>query len=47
MLTGRDHLRLQSTLQGIPATRKPRSQELLDRVGPSEAADVSAATPAG
>ena len=40
MLTGRDHLRLQSTLQGISrAERKPRSQELLDRVGLSEAAD--------
>jgi ABC-2 type transport system ATP-binding protein len=40
MLTGRDHLRLQSTLQGISrADRKPRSQELLDRVGLSEAAD--------
>jgi len=34
MLTGRDHLRLQSTLQGLSrAERKPRSQELLDRVG--------------
>jgi len=40
MLTGRDHLRLQSTLQGLSrAERKPRSQELLDRVGLSEAAD--------
>jgi ABC-2 type transport system ATP-binding protein len=40
MLTGRDHLRLQSTLQGMPrAERKPRSAELLDRVGLSEAAD--------
>jgi ABC-2 type transport system ATP-binding protein len=40
MLTGRDHLRLQSTLQGIPrAERKPRSNELLERVGLSEAAD--------
>ena len=40
MLTGRDHLRLQSTLQGIPrAERKARAQELLDRVGLSEAAD--------
>jgi len=40
MLTGRDHLRLQSTLQGISrADRKSRSQELLDRVGLSEAAD--------
>jgi ABC-2 type transport system ATP-binding protein len=40
MLTGRDHLRLQATLQGISrAERKPRAQELLDRVGLSEAAD--------
>ena len=34
MLTGRDHLRLQSTLQGISrAERKPRANELLERVG--------------
>ena len=34
MLTGRDHLRLQATLQGISrAERKPRAQELLERVG--------------
>jgi ABC-2 type transport system ATP-binding protein len=40
MLTGRDHLRLQATLQGISrADRKRRAQELLDRVGLSEAAD--------
>jgi ABC-2 type transport system ATP-binding protein len=40
MLTGRDHLRLQSTLQGIPrAQRKLRATELLERVGLSEAAD--------
>jgi len=40
MLTGRDHLRLQSTLQGIPRVeRKPRANELLERVGLSEAAD--------
>jgi ABC-2 type transport system ATP-binding protein len=40
MLTGRDHLRLQATLQGISrADRKVRAQELLDRVGLSEAAD--------
>jgi ABC-2 type transport system ATP-binding protein len=40
MLTGRDHLRLQSTLQGIArAERKVRSNELLERVGLSEAAD--------
>jgi ABC-2 type transport system ATP-binding protein len=40
MLTGRDHLRLQATLQGIArADRKARAQELLDRVGLTEAAD--------
>jgi ABC-2 type transport system ATP-binding protein len=40
LLTGRDHLRLQSTLQGIPrGERKARSAELLERVGLSEAAD--------
>ncbi|HEY8102980.1 MAG TPA: ATP-binding cassette domain-containing protein [Gaiellaceae bacterium] len=40
MLTGRDHLRLQSTLQGIPrGERKARANELLERVGLSEAAD--------
>ena len=40
LLTGRDHLRLQATLQGIPrAERKPRGDELLERVGLSEAAD--------
>ena len=40
LLTGRDHLRLQATLQGIPrGERKPRATELLERVGLSEAAD--------
>jgi ABC-2 type transport system ATP-binding protein len=40
MLTGRDHLRLQATLQGLArADRKARSEELLDRVGLTEAAD--------
>ena len=40
MLTGRDHLRLQATLQGISrAERKQRAAELLERVGLSEAAD--------
>ena len=40
LLTGRDHLRLQSTLQGIRgAERKARTAELLERVGLSEAAD--------
>src|SRR5436305_1492613 len=40
ILTGREHLTLQATLQGIPAKeRKQRAQALLDRVGLAEAAD--------
>jgi ABC-2 type transport system ATP-binding protein len=40
LLTGRDHLRLQTMLQAIPrAERKPRQEELLERVGLTEAAD--------
>jgi ABC-2 type transport system ATP-binding protein len=40
ILTGREHLMLQATLQGIPAKqRKPRAQALLERVGLTEAAD--------
>ena len=40
LLTGRDHLRLQTMLQGLPRTqRKVRSNELLVRVGLTEAAD--------
>jgi ABC-2 type transport system ATP-binding protein len=40
ILTGREHLLLQATLQGIPkATRARRAQELLERVGLTEAAD--------
>jgi ABC-2 type transport system ATP-binding protein len=40
LLTGRDHLRLQTTLQGLPkAQRRPRGAELLERVGLSDAAD--------
>ncbi|HEY6398555.1 MAG TPA: ATP-binding cassette domain-containing protein, partial [Solirubrobacteraceae bacterium] len=40
VLTGREHLMLQATLQGIPKTqRKDRAAALLDRVGLSEAAD--------
>jgi ABC-2 type transport system ATP-binding protein len=39
-LTGREHLRLQSSLQGLPRSeRAARGQELLDRVGLTEAAD--------
>ncbi len=40
ILTGREHLLLQATLQGIPsAERKQRSAALLERVGLTEAAD--------
>jgi ABC-2 type transport system ATP-binding protein len=40
LLTGREHLRLQCSLHGIPrAERKARSQELLERVGLTLAAD--------
>jgi ABC-2 type transport system ATP-binding protein len=39
-LTGRDHLRLQAALHGLQrGERKKRSDELLERVGLSEAAD--------
>src|SRR4051794_29581881 len=40
LLTGREHLRLQATLQALPrAQRRPRADELLHRVGLTEAAD--------
>src|SRR3954449_12863376 len=40
ILTGREHLMLQATLQGMPkAQRARRSEELLERVGLTEAAD--------
>ena len=40
LLTGRDHLRLQTMLQGLPREqRKVRTDELLVRVGLTEAAD--------
>jgi ABC-2 type transport system ATP-binding protein len=40
LLTGREHLRLQASLQALPrAERVPRADELLDRVGLSHAAD--------
>ena len=40
LLTGRDHLRLQTMLQGVPRhERRPRADELLERVGLTEAAD--------
>ena len=40
ILTGREHLMLQATLQGLPGSvRKERTQALLERVGLTEAAD--------
>src|SRR6478609_1915368 len=40
LLTGREHLRLQATLQALPReTRRARADELLERVGLTEAAD--------
>jgi ABC-2 type transport system ATP-binding protein len=40
LLTGREHMRLQTTLQGVPkAERGPRGDALLERVGLSDAAD--------
>jgi ABC-2 type transport system ATP-binding protein len=40
LLTGREHLRLQTTLQGLPRhERARRGQELLERVGLAQAAD--------
>src|SRR5919106_5697731 len=40
LLTGRDHLRLQATLQGVPkARRRMHADELLERVGLSDAGD--------
>jgi ABC-2 type transport system ATP-binding protein len=40
LLTGRDHLRLQATLQSVPkAQRASRAEELLHRVGLVDAAD--------
>src|SRR5438552_14925304 len=40
LLTGREHLRLQAALQALPrAERRARADELLERVGLTEAAD--------
>src|SRR5215212_2613206 len=40
LLTGREHMRLQTTLQGIPKSeRAPRGDALLERVGLADAAD--------
>jgi ABC-2 type transport system ATP-binding protein len=48
MLTGREHMRLQGGLQGIPrAQRGPRGDELLERVGLIDAADRKSSTYSG
>ena len=48
MLTGREHMLLQGGLQGIPrAGRGRRGDELLERVGLSDAADRKSATYSG
>src|SRR5262249_11742298 len=40
LLTGREHLRLQATLQALPREeRRPLAEALLERVGLTEAAD--------
>src|SRR3954452_3008371 len=40
LLTGHDHMRLQTTLQGVPRReRRARGDELLERVGLADAAD--------
>jgi ABC-2 type transport system ATP-binding protein len=40
LLTARDHMRLQTTLQGLPKNvRRSRGDELIERVGLSDAAD--------
>jgi ABC-2 type transport system ATP-binding protein len=40
LLTGREHMRLQTALQGVPKPeRRPRGDALLERVGLSDAAD--------
>ena len=48
LLTGREHLRLQASLQGLPhETRRQRADELLHRVGLSEAGDRKVKTYSG
>ena len=40
LLTGREHMKLQTTLQGVPkAERRPRGDALIERVGLADAAD--------
>ncbi len=48
MLTGREHMRLQGGLQGIPRSQRgPRGDELLARVGLADAADRRSSTYSG
>jgi ABC-2 type transport system ATP-binding protein len=48
MLTGREHMRLQGGLQGIPRSeRGARGDELLERVGLADAADRKSSTYSG
>jgi ABC-2 type transport system ATP-binding protein len=48
MLTGHEHMRLQTALHAVPrAERRPRSDELLDRVGLMAAADRKVRTYSG
>ncbi|HEU4449295.1 MAG TPA: ATP-binding cassette domain-containing protein [Gaiellaceae bacterium] len=48
LLTGREHLRLQTALHGMPkAERRQRSQALLERVGLTQAADRKVRTYSG
>jgi ABC-2 type transport system ATP-binding protein len=48
LLTGREHLRLQTALHALPRPERPRrAQELLDRVGLSQAADRKVRTYSG
>src|ERR687894_1523834 len=48
LLTGREHLRLQAALQGLPrAERAPRAAELLEQVGLDHAADRRVGTYSG
>ncbi|HVL31225.1 MAG TPA: ATP-binding cassette domain-containing protein [Solirubrobacteraceae bacterium] len=48
MLTGREHMRLQAGLHGIPRSqRATRGDELLERVGLSDAADRKSSTYSG
>src|SRR5437660_12688511 len=48
LLTGREHLRLQASLQGMPhEVRRKRADELLHRVGLSEAGDRKVKTYSG